>query len=74
MLKLLVDYCDPPNFLKLKRGKKVDLISVVIVSYHSEDTIEDVLNSVYEQTYPNVELILADDCSQDQTLAIAKKW
>lgn len=50
------------------------LISVVVISYNSERFIEETLNSIRAQTYPNVELIISDDASVDNTVAIAEKW
>jgi len=50
------------------------LVSVVIVSYHSADTITETLDSIYDQTYPNIELVVSDDCSSDDTVAVAQQW
>ncbi len=50
------------------------LVSVVLVSYNHEAYILECLESVKAQTYPNLELIVADDCSTDRTVEIAQKW
>lgn len=50
------------------------LVSVVIASFNAEKYIMDVLNSVKEQTYENLELIIADDCSVDHTQQIISDW
>lgn len=50
------------------------LASVVVVSYNSERTIIELLNSIANQTWPDIELIIADDCSTDRTVSLAKKW
>lgn len=50
------------------------LVSVYIISYNSEKTIVSALDSVLNQTYDNLELIVCDDCSKDKTFQIAKKW
>ncbi|WP_251500884.1 glycosyltransferase family 2 protein [Otoolea muris] len=50
------------------------MVSVVVISYRSAKTIEETLESVYRQTYPNIELIVSDDCSDDDTVFIAKQW
>lgn len=34
----------------------------------------DTLNSIYEQTYERLELIISDDCSTDGTIAVCKEW
>lgn len=44
---------------------KEDLVSIIIMSYNNDDYIEDTIKSIYEQTYKNIELIIADDCSKN---------
>lgn len=53
---------------------KHKLVSVVIVSYNAEDSIVGTLDSIYNQTYPRIELVIADDASKDNTVAVAKAW
>lgn len=50
------------------------LVSVVVITYNSSKTIIDTLDSIYCQTYPNIELIISDDCSNDNTVELCKKW
>lgn len=50
------------------------LVSVVVVTYNAEKTIEEALNSVFLQTYERIELIISDDGSKDKTVEICKKW
>lgn len=49
-------------------------ISVIIVVYNAADTIETAINSVFEQTYKNAEVIVIDGGSLDGTLEILKKY
>lgn len=51
-------------------SSKTPLISVVIPAYNCQSTIKDTLNSVFEQTYKALEIIVIDDGSTDNTLAI----
>ena len=44
------------------------LVSVVVTSYNRERYIEESLDSLLRQTYPDVEIIVIDDASTDQTM------
>lgn len=50
------------------------LFSVVIPCLNEGKTIGETLKSVRDQTYPNVEIIVSDGCSTDNTVKIAKKY
>lgn len=54
--------------------KPMDKVSVCVVTYNSGKTVLETLDSIYAQTYPRVELIVSDDCSTDDTVAICKEW
>lgn len=43
------------------------LVSVILPVYNGENTIEATVASVLDQTYRNIELIIADDASNDNT-------
>lgn len=47
------------------------LISIIIPIYNVEQYIEECLESVYQQTYPNIEVILVNDCTPDNSMIIA---
>ncbi len=50
-----------------------DLISVIMSSYDSEETIEKSILSILKQDYKNIEFLIVDDCSNDSTLSIMKR-
>ena len=48
--------------------KKAPLVSIVMPTYNVSDFIEEAIISVLSQSYDNIELILVDDCSSDDTI------
>lgn len=51
-----------------------DLVSVIIPAYKSEKYIEKCLDSVINQTYSNIEIIVVNDCSPDNLEEIVIKY
>ena len=41
------------------------LISVLVVCYNNQNFIYECLESIFSQTYPNIEVLIGDDCSDD---------
>ena len=50
------------------------LVSVLMASYNSEAWIAESIESVLAQTYPSVELVIADDASSDSTREIVRSY
>jgi len=50
------------------------LISIAIITYNSSKYVLETLESMKAQTYRNIELIISDDCSTDNTVDICKDW
>ena len=49
-------------------------ITVITVTFNSQETIRDTLNSILSQSYKNIEHIFIDGGSTDKTLSILKKY
>lgn len=50
------------------------LVSVLIITYNQKPYIAETINSVLEQSYENIEIIIADDCSTDGQKDILEKY
>lgn len=57
-----------------KRSIVDDLVSIVLTVKNSEKTIVETLKSIKAQTYPYIELIIADDASEDDTESLVRNW
>ena len=49
-------------------------VSIITISYNSEDTIEQTIQSVLSQTYDNVEYVVIDAGSTDRTVEIVNRY
>jgi glycosyltransferase involved in cell wall biosynthesis len=50
------------------------MVSIIVITYNSSKYVLETLESAKAQTYQNIELIISDDASQDDTVEICKKW
>ena len=51
-----------------------DLVSVIIPTFNRSNLVVKAIDSVLAQTYPNVEIIVIDDCSTDNTISVLEKY
>lgn len=58
------------NNLTTVYRQTVPLVSVIMAAYNAEDTILRAVHSVLNQSYTNLELLVVDDGSQDNTLGL----
>ena len=58
----------------MEATNSIGLISIIMAAYNAEKTIRQAIDSVLNQTYTEWELLVVDDCSQDQTIAIVKDF
>ena len=49
-------------------------VSVIIANYNNATFLEDCINSVIKQSYKNLEIIVVDDNSTDDSLKVLKKY
>jgi len=63
-----------PTILSFADNGELPLVSVVIPAYNEEETIGQAIESAFNQTYPNIEVIVVDDGSTDNTAKIASDF
>jgi glycosyltransferase involved in cell wall biosynthesis len=50
------------------------LVSIAMATYNGEKYLREQLDSIYNQTYKNMEVVVCDDCSTDGTAEILEKY
>lgn len=50
------------------------LVTVIVITYNSSEYVIETLESIFYQSYHNIEIIITDDCSQDNTVDVCRKW
>ncbi|AMO22091.1 glycosyltransferase family 2 protein [Ramlibacter solisilvae] len=53
---------------------KDELVSIITPAYKAAGVIGRTVDSVLAQTYPHWEMLIADDCSPDDTRAVVSEW
>ena len=64
---------DVSELLTYTKSKPYPAISVIIPAYNAESTIIETLESVFAQTFTDFEVIVIDDGSTDNTVAVIKE-
>lgn len=49
-------------------------VSVICTCYNHENYVLDALNSIINQSYPNIQLIITDDFSKDNSVSVINEW
>lgn len=55
-------------------NSRLPLVTIMIPTYNQEKVIGRAIESALAQTYPNLEIIISDDCSKDETKAAVEKY
>jgi glycosyltransferase involved in cell wall biosynthesis len=50
------------------------LVSIAMATYNGEKFLREQLDSIYNQTYKNIEVVVCDDCSTDKTVEILEEY
>lgn len=53
---------------------KLPIVSFIVTSFNYEKYIGETLESIKEQTYQNFEIIVVDDCSEDNSICVVEKF
>lgn len=54
--------------------KSNKLVSIIVPAFNHEDYVEICLESIFKQTYPEIELLIINDGSSDQTHQRIQNW
>lgn len=55
-------------------NRSTPLVSVVFTSYNHKEYVKQALDSIVNQTYQNIEIIVIDDCSTDGSQEILRQY
>ena len=58
----------------INSNNKQPLVSICIPTYNVEKTIAETLNSIIDQTYKNLEIVISENASTDNTLSLLDKF
>ncbi len=50
------------------------LVTIIVITYNSSRYVLETLESAFRQTYKEIELIVSDDCSTDNTFELCQQW
>ncbi|MBR0449212.1 MAG: glycosyltransferase family 2 protein, partial [Clostridia bacterium] len=58
----------------MERTYTEGLVSVIMPIYNAEKYLADTLNSIFSQDYKDIEIVLVDDCSKDNSANIIMEY
>jgi len=58
----------------MKKNEALPLVSIPVLTYNGEKFLRKQLDSIFSQTYKNIEVLAYDDASSDDTVKILKEY
>lgn len=58
----------------MNQDNRSPLVSIALATYNGEKYLPQLLDSLFSQTYPDIEIIAVDDISSDNTAAILQQY
>lgn len=58
----------------LESNNQTLLVTIALATYNGEKYLREQLDSLYNQSYKNIEIVVSDDCSTDCTVAILEEY
>lgn len=52
----------------------MEQIDILMATYNGEKYLKEQIDSILNQTYSNIRLIISDDCSTDRTIDVLKEY
>jgi len=58
----------------MKSEKNAEKVSVVVPTFNQASYLGACLDAVYFQSYPNLEIVVVNDCSTDETIQVLEEF
>ena len=55
-------------------NQKEEKVDILLATYNGEKYLKELIDSILNQTYKNIKLIISDDCSKDSTRKILEEY
>lgn len=62
------------NGMIFRPDMKMKLVSIAMTTYNGQKYLREQLDSIFAQTYKNIELVISDDASLDNTVEILEEY
>lgn len=62
------------HFSDSSKASEKSLVSVIVPMYNAAETIVYVLECLNNQSWPNLEIVVSDDCSTDNSIELVRSW